>query len=66
MLESSNIESVLWDDWHVVAQPKASPIATEGYDVDYICAALRPYIVVLYKANPAELDRKDMITSNAC
>ena len=44
-----------------VYQPKASPIATEGYDVDYIYAVLRPYIVVLYKANPAELARKDMI-----
>jgi phenylpropionate dioxygenase-like ring-hydroxylating dioxygenase large terminal subunit len=44
-----------------VYQPKASPIATEGYDVDYIYAVLRPYIVVLYKANPVELARKDMI-----
>jgi len=44
-----------------VYQPKASPIATEGYDVDYIYAVLRPYIVVLFKANPVELSRKDMI-----
>jgi phenylpropionate dioxygenase-like ring-hydroxylating dioxygenase large terminal subunit len=44
-----------------VYQPKASPIATEGFDVDYIYAVLRPYIVVLYKANPVQLERKDLI-----
>jgi phenylpropionate dioxygenase-like ring-hydroxylating dioxygenase large terminal subunit len=44
-----------------VYQPKASPIANQGFDVDYIYAVVRPYIVVLYKANPVELDRKDVI-----
>ena len=44
-----------------VYQPKASPIATEGFDVDYIYRALRPYVVVLYKANPVERARKDLI-----
>jgi phenylpropionate dioxygenase-like ring-hydroxylating dioxygenase large terminal subunit len=44
-----------------VYQPKASPIADQGFDVDYIYAVVRPYIVVLYKANPVELARKDMI-----
>ncbi len=44
-----------------VYQPKASPVAAPGFDVDYIYAVLRPYIVVLYKANPVEQARKDMI-----
>jgi phenylpropionate dioxygenase-like ring-hydroxylating dioxygenase large terminal subunit len=44
-----------------VYQPKASPIASEGFDVDYIYAVVRPYVVVLYKANPVEMDRKDVI-----
>jgi phenylpropionate dioxygenase-like ring-hydroxylating dioxygenase large terminal subunit len=44
-----------------VYQPKASPIADQGFDVDYIYAVVRPYVVVLYKANPVEMDRKDVI-----
>ena len=44
-----------------VYQPLASPVATEGYDVDYIYRVLRPYSVVLYKANPTERTRKDLI-----
>jgi len=44
-----------------VYQPKASPVAAAGFDVDYIYAVLRPYVVVLYKANPVEPQRKDMI-----
>jgi len=44
-----------------VYQPKASPVAREGFDVDYTYAVLRPYIVVLYKANPVEPQRRDMI-----
>jgi phenylpropionate dioxygenase-like ring-hydroxylating dioxygenase large terminal subunit len=44
-----------------VYQPKASPIAREGFDVNYSYAVLRPYIVVLYKANPVEQHRRDMI-----
>ncbi len=44
-----------------VYQPKASPGAREGFDVDYTYAVLRPYIVALYKANPVELHRRDMI-----
>ncbi len=44
-----------------VFQPKASPGATAGFDVDYIYAVLRPYVVVLYKANPVETHRKDVI-----
>ena len=44
-----------------VYQPKSSPVADQGYDVDYIYAVLRPYVVVLYKANPVEMDRKDVI-----
>ena len=34
---------------------------SQGFDVDYVYAVLRPYIVVLYKANPVERARKDMI-----
>jgi phenylpropionate dioxygenase-like ring-hydroxylating dioxygenase large terminal subunit len=44
-----------------VYQPKPSPVESAGFDVDYIYAVLRPYIVVLFKANPVEQSRKDMI-----
>ncbi len=44
-----------------VYQPLASPVATEGFDVDYVYTAVRPYIVALYKANPVEKQRSDMI-----
>jgi phenylpropionate dioxygenase-like ring-hydroxylating dioxygenase large terminal subunit len=44
-----------------VYQPKASPVAREGFDVSYTYAVLRPFIVVLYKANPVEQHRRDMI-----
>jgi len=44
-----------------VYQPKPSPVDSAGFDVDYIYAVLRPFIVVLYKANPVEQSRKDMI-----
>lgn len=44
-----------------VYQPLASPVATEGFDVGYVYAAVRPFIVVLYKANPVEKTRNDMI-----
>jgi phenylpropionate dioxygenase-like ring-hydroxylating dioxygenase large terminal subunit len=44
-----------------VYQPKPSPVDAQGFDVDYVYAVLRPYIVVLYKANPIDPTRKDMI-----
>ncbi|HEY0341452.1 MAG TPA: aromatic ring-hydroxylating dioxygenase subunit alpha [Steroidobacteraceae bacterium] len=44
-----------------VYQPKPSPVDSHGFDVDYVYAVLRPYIVVLYKANPVDPARKDMI-----
>jgi len=44
-----------------VYQPKPSPVDSHGFDVDYVYAVLRPYIVVLYKANPIDPTRKDMI-----
>jgi phenylpropionate dioxygenase-like ring-hydroxylating dioxygenase large terminal subunit len=44
-----------------VYQPKPSPVDSHGFDVDYVYAVLRPYIVVLYKANPVDPTRKDMI-----
>ncbi len=44
-----------------VYQPKPSPMDSHGFDVDYVYAVLRPYIVVLYKANPVDPARRDMI-----
>ena len=44
-----------------VYQPLASPVATEGFDVDYIYEVLRPYTVLLYKANPARPALSDLI-----
>jgi phenylpropionate dioxygenase-like ring-hydroxylating dioxygenase large terminal subunit len=44
-----------------VYQPKPSPMDSHGFDVDYVYVVLRPYIVVLYKANPVDPTRKDMI-----
>jgi phenylpropionate dioxygenase-like ring-hydroxylating dioxygenase large terminal subunit len=44
-----------------VYQPKPSPMDSQGFEVDYVYAVLRPYIVVLYKANPVDKTRKDMI-----
>jgi phenylpropionate dioxygenase-like ring-hydroxylating dioxygenase large terminal subunit len=44
-----------------VYQPKPSPMDSHGFEVDYVYAVLRPYIVVLYKANPVDPTRRDMI-----
>lgn len=44
-----------------VYQPKPSPMDSHGFEVEYVYAVLRPYIVVLYKANPVDQTRKDMI-----
>jgi phenylpropionate dioxygenase-like ring-hydroxylating dioxygenase large terminal subunit len=44
-----------------VYQPRPSPMDSEGFDVDYIYAVRRPYIVELFKANPVETGRMDMI-----
>jgi len=44
-----------------VYQPKPSPVDSAGFDVDYVYEVVRPYIVVLFKANPLEQARKDMI-----
>lgn len=43
-------------------QPVASPTAKEGFVVDYIYKVIRPYTVALYKSNPVEKDRLDVIT----
>ena len=43
-------------------QPVASPTAREGFVVDYVYRIIRPYTVALYKSNPAQLERKDVIT----
>ena len=32
----------------------ASPVATEGFDVDYVYTILRPYTIMLHKANPVQ------------
>jgi phenylpropionate dioxygenase-like ring-hydroxylating dioxygenase large terminal subunit len=42
-------------------QPLASPVATEGFDVDYVYKIPRPYTVLLHKANPVQPTRDDMI-----
>jgi phenylpropionate dioxygenase-like ring-hydroxylating dioxygenase large terminal subunit len=43
-------------------QPIASPTANEGMVVDYIYKVIRPYTVALYKSNPLQKDRLDVIT----
>lgn len=42
-------------------QPLASPTAKEGFIVDYIYRVLRPYTVALYKSNPVQKHRLDVI-----
>jgi phenylpropionate dioxygenase-like ring-hydroxylating dioxygenase large terminal subunit len=42
-------------------QPVASPTATGGMMVDYIYKVLRPYTVCLYKSNPIQTHRLDLI-----
>ncbi len=42
-------------------QPQASPAATEGFMVDYIYKVERPLATCLYKANPVQRDRFDVI-----
>jgi phenylpropionate dioxygenase-like ring-hydroxylating dioxygenase large terminal subunit len=44
-----------------VYQPLASPVATEGFDVDYVYEVIRPYTVLLYKANPVRPALNDLI-----
>jgi phenylpropionate dioxygenase-like ring-hydroxylating dioxygenase large terminal subunit len=43
-------------------QPVASPTAKEGFVVEYIYKVIRPYTVVLYKSNPIQKERLDVIT----
>jgi phenylpropionate dioxygenase-like ring-hydroxylating dioxygenase large terminal subunit len=43
-------------------QPVASPTAKEGFVVDYIYKVIRPYTVALYKSNPIQKHRLDVIT----
>jgi phenylpropionate dioxygenase-like ring-hydroxylating dioxygenase large terminal subunit len=43
-------------------QPIASPTAREGFVVDYIYKVIRPYTVALYKSNPIQKHRLDVIT----
>ncbi|TPJ38076.1 aromatic ring-hydroxylating dioxygenase subunit alpha [Mesorhizobium sp. B2-5-13] len=43
-------------------QPIASPTAKEGFVVDYIYKVIRPYTVALYKSNPIQKDRLEVIT----
>ncbi|TPL88403.1 aromatic ring-hydroxylating dioxygenase subunit alpha [Mesorhizobium sp. B2-3-13] len=43
-------------------QPIASPTAKEGFVVDYIYKVIRPYTVALYKSNPIQKHRLDVIT----
>ncbi|MBD9641868.1 aromatic ring-hydroxylating dioxygenase subunit alpha [Ensifer sp. ENS07] len=43
-------------------QPVASPTAREGFIVDYVYKVIRPYTVALYKSNPVQKNRLDVIT----
>lgn len=43
-------------------QPVASPTAKEGFVVEYIYKVIRPYTVALYKSNPIQKHRLDVIT----
>ena len=43
-------------------QPIASPTAKEGFIVEYIYKVIRPYTVALYKSNPIQKHRLDVIT----
>jgi len=43
-------------------QPVTSPTAKEGFVVDYIYKVIRPYTVALYKSNPIQKHRLDVIT----
>ncbi|MDX8522719.1 aromatic ring-hydroxylating dioxygenase subunit alpha [Mesorhizobium dulcispinae] len=43
-------------------QPIASPTAREGFVVDYVYKVIRPYTVALYKSNPIQKHRLDVIT----
>lgn len=43
-------------------QPVASPTAKEGFVVEYVYKVIRPYTVALYKSNPIQKDRLDVIT----
>ncbi|QPC94540.1 aromatic ring-hydroxylating dioxygenase subunit alpha [Mesorhizobium sp. INR15] len=43
-------------------QPVASPTAKRGFVVDYVYKVIRPYTVALYKSNPIQKDRLDVIT----
>jgi phenylpropionate dioxygenase-like ring-hydroxylating dioxygenase large terminal subunit len=58
--KSSFEDGILATDCKVY-QPVASPVATQGFDVEYVYRVLRPYTVLLYKANPAQPARRDMI-----
>lgn len=42
-------------------QPAASPTASGGMMVDYVYKVVRPYTVALYKSNPIQTDRLDVI-----
>ena len=43
-------------------QPMASPTASDGFVVDYVYKVIRPYTVALYKSNPIQKHRLDVIT----
>ena len=44
-----------------VFQPRSSPAATDGFVVDYVYKVLRPLTTCLYKANPVDPARDDVI-----
>ena len=42
-------------------QPRPSPTATEGFDVEYIYRVPHPFCAVLYKSSPTDAARMDVI-----
>jgi len=45
----------------IAYQPLASLVATEGFDVEYVYRVPHPYCAILYKSNPADIGRQDVI-----
>ena len=50
--------SLLIENQATVAAGGNTADATEGFDVDYVYAIVRPYTILLYKANPVQRDRQ--------
>jgi len=51
---------IIADGCHIF-QPMVSPMGDDGIDVEYMFRVPRPYIVMLYKSNAIEVNRRDFI-----